>query len=74
MTAQCYSGRGWHGGQARQIPSTFRTRDRRFRGRIFHRAHNVTTEVLCDHEHATAAEAELCADAMAAAANEAVSV
>lgn len=62
-------GRVWHPGRARQIPSTFRTKDRRFRGRIYLRAFNVTTERLCEHEHATEVEAERCAIEMVEQAN-----
>jgi len=62
-------GRVWHPGAARQVPSTFRTKDRRFRGRIYLRAFNVTTEQLCEHEHSSEVEAEACAEAMALEAN-----
>jgi hypothetical protein len=62
-------GRVWHPGRARQVPSTFRTKDRRFRARIYLRAFNVTTEQLCEHEHATEAEAEACAAEMVVRAN-----
>ena len=64
-------GRVWHAGRARQVPSTFRANReaRRYVGRIYLRAFNVTTEQLCGHEHGTEHEAEVCALRMLPEAN-----
>lgn len=64
-----FVGHVWHAGRGRQVPSTFRSRNRLWRARIFWRADNTVQEQLCEHEHPTEVEAFECAQAMAKEAN-----